>query len=40
MELLQRDPGFPQWTRAKRFDTFRSLGPVINGIGSLLNTYG
>lgn len=29
LELLQRDPAFPQWTRAKNFDTFGVFGPVI-----------
>ena len=29
MELLQRDPSFPQWARAKSFDGFGALGPVI-----------
>lgn len=29
IELLQRDPAFPQWTRAKGFDGFGVLGPVI-----------
>lgn len=29
MELLQRDPSFPQWTRAKSFDGFGAFGPVI-----------
>lgn len=29
MELLQRDPAFPQWTRAKNFDGFGVFGPVI-----------
>jgi 2-keto-4-pentenoate hydratase/2-oxohepta-3-ene-1,7-dioic acid hydratase in catechol pathway len=29
MELLQRDPSFPQWTRAKSFDGFAAFGPVI-----------
>jgi 2-keto-4-pentenoate hydratase/2-oxohepta-3-ene-1,7-dioic acid hydratase in catechol pathway len=29
LELLQRDPAFPQWTRAKSFDGFCPLGPVI-----------
>lgn len=29
IELLQRDPSFPQWTRAKSFDGFCPLGPVI-----------
>jgi len=29
MELLQRDPAFPQWTRAKGFDGFGIVGPVI-----------
>jgi 2-keto-4-pentenoate hydratase/2-oxohepta-3-ene-1,7-dioic acid hydratase in catechol pathway len=30
LELLQRDPAFPQWTRAKNFDTFGAFGPVIS----------
>lgn len=29
IELLQRDPAFPQWARAKSFDGFCPLGPVI-----------
>lgn len=29
MELLGRDPSFPQWTRAKSFDGFGAIGPVI-----------
>ena len=29
MELLQRDPSFAQWARAKSFDTFGVFGPVI-----------
>lgn len=29
IELLHRDPAFPQWTRAKGFDGFGVLGPVI-----------
>ena len=29
IELLQRDPSFPQWTRAKSFDGFAAIGPVI-----------
>lgn len=29
LELLNRDPSFPQWTRAKSFDGFGPLGPVI-----------
>ena len=29
LELLQRDPSFPQWARAKSFDGFGALGPVI-----------
>jgi len=29
LELLQRDPSFPQWTRAKSFDGFGAFGPVI-----------
>ncbi len=28
-EVLQRDPSFPQWTRAKGYDTFGIFGPVI-----------
>ena len=28
-EILQKDPGFAQWTRAKSFDTFGVFGPVI-----------
>lgn len=29
MELLQRDLAFPQWTRAKNFDSFGVFGPVV-----------
>jgi 2-keto-4-pentenoate hydratase/2-oxohepta-3-ene-1,7-dioic acid hydratase in catechol pathway len=29
LELLQRDPSFAQWTRAKSFDSFGVFGPVI-----------
>jgi len=29
MELIARDPSFPQWARAKSFDTFGPFGPVI-----------
>jgi 2-keto-4-pentenoate hydratase/2-oxohepta-3-ene-1,7-dioic acid hydratase in catechol pathway len=29
MELIARDPSFPQWARAKSFDTFGVFGPVI-----------
>lgn len=29
VELLHRDPAFPQWSRAKGFDGFGALGPVI-----------
>jgi len=29
VELLNKDPGFAQWTRAKGFDTFGVFGPVI-----------
>ncbi len=29
IELLHRDPAFPQWTRAKSFDGFGAIGPVI-----------
>lgn len=28
-EVLHRDPSFPQWTRAKGYDTFGVFGPVI-----------
>ncbi|WP_296942569.1 fumarylacetoacetate hydrolase family protein [uncultured Massilia sp.] len=28
-ELINRDPTFPQWVRAKGFDTFCPFGPVI-----------
>ena len=28
-EIISRDPTFPQWCRAKGFDTFCPLGPVI-----------
>ena len=30
VELLQRDPSFPQWTRAKSFDGFGAFGPWID----------
>lgn len=29
LELIQRDPTFPQWVRAKSFDTFGVFGPAI-----------
>jgi 2-keto-4-pentenoate hydratase/2-oxohepta-3-ene-1,7-dioic acid hydratase in catechol pathway len=29
LDLIGRDPTFPQWTRAKSFDTFGPFGPVI-----------
>ena len=29
IELLQRDPSFPQWARAKSFNGFGAFGPVI-----------
>lgn len=29
LELIQRDPNFAQWVRAKSFDTFGVFGPVI-----------
>jgi len=29
IEILNKDPGFAQWTRAKGFDTFGVFGPVI-----------
>jgi 2-keto-4-pentenoate hydratase/2-oxohepta-3-ene-1,7-dioic acid hydratase in catechol pathway len=28
-DIIQRDPTFPQWVRAKGFDTFLPFGPVI-----------
>ena len=28
-EILQKDPSFAQWTRAKSFDTFGVFGPVV-----------
>jgi 2-keto-4-pentenoate hydratase/2-oxohepta-3-ene-1,7-dioic acid hydratase in catechol pathway len=30
IELLNRDPAFPQWARAKGFDGFGAFGPVID----------
>jgi len=30
-DLLNKDPSFTQWTRAKSFDGFSPLGPVIRG---------
>lgn len=30
LDLLGRDPSFPQWARAKSFDTFGVIGPVID----------
>jgi 2-keto-4-pentenoate hydratase/2-oxohepta-3-ene-1,7-dioic acid hydratase in catechol pathway len=29
LELLHRDSSFPQWTRAKNFDTFGVFGPIV-----------
>jgi 2-keto-4-pentenoate hydratase/2-oxohepta-3-ene-1,7-dioic acid hydratase in catechol pathway len=29
LEIIARDPSFPQWTRAKSFDGFAPFGPVI-----------
>ena len=29
VDILNKDPGFAQWTRAKSFDTFGVFGPVI-----------
>jgi 2-keto-4-pentenoate hydratase/2-oxohepta-3-ene-1,7-dioic acid hydratase in catechol pathway len=29
LDLLAADPSFPQWTRAKGFDGFAPVGPVI-----------
>jgi len=32
-EILKRDPSFPQWTRAKGFDTFGVYGPwIVTGL--------
>jgi 2-keto-4-pentenoate hydratase/2-oxohepta-3-ene-1,7-dioic acid hydratase in catechol pathway len=28
-DILNRDPSFPQWSRAKGFDTFCPMGPVV-----------
>ena len=28
-DLISKTPAFPQWTRAKSFDTFGAFGPVI-----------
>jgi 2-keto-4-pentenoate hydratase/2-oxohepta-3-ene-1,7-dioic acid hydratase in catechol pathway len=30
MELINRDPSFPQWSRSKSFDTFGVIGPWID----------
>jgi 2-keto-4-pentenoate hydratase/2-oxohepta-3-ene-1,7-dioic acid hydratase in catechol pathway len=32
IELLNRDPAFPQWTRAKGFPGFGAFGPVIETV--------
>jgi 2-keto-4-pentenoate hydratase/2-oxohepta-3-ene-1,7-dioic acid hydratase in catechol pathway len=32
IELLQRDPSFPQWARAKSFDGFGAIGPVVETV--------
>ncbi|MDH5750373.1 MAG: fumarylacetoacetate hydrolase family protein [Rhodospirillales bacterium] len=29
LQLIEKDPSFPQWTRAKGFDSFCPIGPVI-----------
>lgn len=29
IDIIQKDPSFAQWTRAKSFDTFGAFGPVI-----------
>lgn len=29
VEIIQRDPGYAQWCRAKSFDSFGPMGPVI-----------
>lgn len=28
-DILNRDPAFPQWARAKSFDTFGAIGPAV-----------
>lgn len=42
LELLQRDPAFAQWTRAKSFDGFGPFGPAIetdfDPAGAMLRT--
>jgi 2-keto-4-pentenoate hydratase/2-oxohepta-3-ene-1,7-dioic acid hydratase in catechol pathway len=33
LQLIREDPSFPQWTRAKNFDTFAPFGPgIVTGI--------
>ena len=33
MQLLDADPSFPQWSRAKGFDTFGAFGPsIVSGV--------
>ena len=29
LQLINQDPAFPQWTRAKSFDTFGPFGPTV-----------
>lgn len=29
LDLIEKDPTFPQWARAKSFDTFGAYGPVV-----------
>lgn len=39
LDILNRDPSFAQWTRAKSFDTFGVCGPVIAaGLDPLAST--
>jgi 2-keto-4-pentenoate hydratase/2-oxohepta-3-ene-1,7-dioic acid hydratase in catechol pathway len=39
LDILNRDPSFAQWTRAKSFGTFRVFGPVIaTGLDPLVLT--
>jgi 2-keto-4-pentenoate hydratase/2-oxohepta-3-ene-1,7-dioic acid hydratase in catechol pathway len=33
LQLIREDPSFPQWTRAKNFDTFAPFGPgIVTGV--------
>lgn len=39
LELLHRDPSFPQWTRAKGFDGFGIFGPVIETVFDIAQAH-